>query len=73
MDYATGQALVFNLEVENPHTIIAEGFVVHNKGGGCLPAGTPVTTLNGQISIENLIPGGMVLAVDPQGKIVPRG
>jgi predicted lipid-binding transport protein (Tim44 family) len=29
-----GEADVYNLEVAPPHTFIAEGFVVHNKGGG---------------------------------------
>jgi len=70
VEYAAGEGLVFNLEVDGPHTFIAEGIVVHNKGGGCLPAGTPVNTLHGQTSIENLLPGSRVLAVDPQGKIV---
>lgn len=28
------ETLVFNLEVDEPHTFIAAGFVVHNKGGG---------------------------------------
>ena len=71
VDSWAGKGLVFNLEVDGPHTFIAEGIIVHNKGGGCLPAGTPVTTLHGQTPIENLIPGSPVLAVDPQGKIVP--
>jgi predicted lipid-binding transport protein (Tim44 family) len=32
---STGEAcLVFNLRVGAPHTFIADGFVVHNKGGG---------------------------------------
>jgi intein/homing endonuclease len=29
-----GEKTVYNLEVAPPHTFIAEGFVVHNKGGG---------------------------------------
>ena len=29
-----GDALVYNLTVDGPHTYIAGGFVVHNKGGG---------------------------------------
>ncbi|OGP51270.1 MAG: hypothetical protein A2Y79_03575 [Deltaproteobacteria bacterium RBG_13_43_22] len=69
--YTAGQGLVFNLEVDRPHTFIAEGFLVHNKGGGCLTAGTPINTPQGAISIEKLIPGNTVLAVDPQGKIIP--
>ncbi|MBI5584589.1 MAG: Hint domain-containing protein [Deltaproteobacteria bacterium] len=66
-----GEGLVFNLEVDEPHTFIAGGLVVHNKGGGCLPAGTPVRTPQGQTNIESLSQGTPVLAVDPEGKIVP--
>ncbi len=29
-----GVAIVYNLEVGTPHTFIADGFIVHNKGGG---------------------------------------
>jgi len=70
VDHTAGEGLVFNLEVNGPHTFVAEGIVVHNKGGGCLLAGTSVSTPQGQTSIEDLIPGSPVLAVDPQGKIV---
>jgi intein/homing endonuclease/predicted lipid-binding transport protein (Tim44 family) len=62
------EALVFNLTVDAPHTFIAGGIVVHNKGGGCLPAGTPVSTLQGPEPIETLNPGTRVLTIDPQGK-----
>jgi len=65
------EGLVFNLEVAGPHTFIAEGVVVHNKGGGCLPAGTPVQTPQGRTSIEQLTTGSPVLAVDSEGRIVP--
>jgi predicted lipid-binding transport protein (Tim44 family) len=30
----SGVATVYNLEVDPPHTFIAGGFIVHNKGGG---------------------------------------
>ena len=70
INYSAGQDLAFNLEVNEPHTFIAEGIVVHNKGGGCLSAGTPIKTLKGSTPIEKLLPGNRVLAVDPQGKIV---
>jgi predicted lipid-binding transport protein (Tim44 family)/intein/homing endonuclease len=66
-----GKGLVFNLEVEGPHTFIAEGVVVHNKGGGCLPAGTRVRTSGGEMAIEELSPGKPVLTADSRGKIVP--
>ena len=70
INYTAGKGLVFNLEVNEPHTFIAGGIVVHNKGGGCLPAGTPINTPHGSIPIEKLNPGNMILAVDPQGKVV---
>ncbi len=65
-----GDELVFNLQVDDPNTFIAEGMVVHNKGGGCFPAGTPIRTPKGQIRIEKLSPGDSVLAIDPEGRIV---
>ena len=30
----TDDEAVFNLTVESPHTFVADGFIVHNKGGG---------------------------------------
>jgi predicted lipid-binding transport protein (Tim44 family) len=71
IDSSREERLVFNLEVTGPHTFIAEGVVVHNKGGGCLPAGTPIQTPRGQTSIERLALGSPVLAVDPEGRMVP--
>jgi predicted lipid-binding transport protein (Tim44 family) len=70
IEATAGETLVFNLEVDRPHTFVAGGMVVHNKGGGCLPAGTPVHTPQGQIPIERLSPGNPVLAIDSQGSIV---
>jgi predicted lipid-binding transport protein (Tim44 family) len=61
---------VVNLQVGEPHTFLAEGTLVHNKGGGCFPAGTPIQTPAGQVPIETLVPGDVVLAVDPQGNVV---
>ena len=65
-----GDELVFNLQVEAPNTFIADGIVVHNKGGGCFPAGTPICTPKGETAIEKLSPGEPVLALDPQGRRV---
>jgi predicted lipid-binding transport protein (Tim44 family) len=70
INHPAGKNLVFNLEVNEPHTFIAGGIVVHNKGGGCLPAGTPITTLHGSTPIEKLNPGNMILSFDPEGKVV---
>jgi len=30
---------VYNLQTDEPHTFFAHGIAVHNKGGGCFPAG----------------------------------
>lgn len=35
-----GVAEVYNLEVAPPHTFIADGFIVHNKGGGSFGGGS---------------------------------
>jgi predicted lipid-binding transport protein (Tim44 family)/3-dehydroquinate synthase class II len=61
---------VFNLRVGSPHTFIASGFVVHNKGGGCFPAGTKVATPGGERLIEQLLPGDDVLAVSGRHQVV---
>ena len=71
VDFGLKEGLVFNLEVDGPHTFIAEGVVVHNKGGGCLPAGTLIHTPQGRTSIEQLVRGNTVLAADAEGRIVP--
>ena len=66
---AEDEALVFDLQVGEPHTYVAEEIVVHNKGGGCFPTGTPIRTPQGQTFIERLSPGDSVLAVDPEGRM----
>ena len=63
------EALVFDLQVGEPHTYLAEEIVVHNKGGGCFPTGTPIRTPQGQTPIEKLSSGDSVLALDPEGRI----
>jgi predicted lipid-binding transport protein (Tim44 family)/3-dehydroquinate synthase class II len=64
------EALVFDLQVGEPHTYVAEEIVVHNKGGGCFPTGTPIRTPQGQTLIEKLSPGDSVLAIDPEGRMI---
>jgi predicted lipid-binding transport protein (Tim44 family) len=61
---------VFNLRTDAPHTFFANAFAVHNKGGGCFPAGTRITTPAGFNVIEQLQPGDVVLAVDTAGLCV---
>jgi predicted lipid-binding transport protein (Tim44 family) len=70
VSFPAGEGLVFNLQVGEPNTFVAEGIVVHNKGGGCFPTGTSIRTPHGQTSIEKLSPGDPVLALDPEGRIV---
>ncbi len=67
--FTEDEALVFDLRVGEPHTYVAEEIVVHNKGGGCFPTGTPIRTPQGQTSIEKLSPGDCVLAVGPEGRM----
>jgi len=53
---------VYNLQTDEPNTFFANGIAVHNKGGGCFPAGTPVKTPSGEVAIELLLPGDSVLS-----------
>jgi predicted lipid-binding transport protein (Tim44 family) len=62
---------VYNLQTDQPHTFFASGVAVHNKGGGCFPAGTGIATLNGTRSIEELASGDEVLSIGPDGRSVP--
>jgi predicted lipid-binding transport protein (Tim44 family) len=66
---AEDERFVFDLQVGEPHTYVAEEIVVHNKGGGCFPTGTPIRTPQGRTSIEKLSPGDPVLAVGPEGRM----
>jgi predicted lipid-binding transport protein (Tim44 family) len=64
------EELVYNLRVGAPHTFVAGGFVVHNKGGGCFPEGVRISTPDGTRAIESLAIGDEVLAVDSKGRPV---
>jgi len=61
---------VYNLQTESPHTFFANGVAVHNKGGGCFPAGTMILTPRGAVRIESLSSGDIVMAIDGAGKPV---
>jgi predicted lipid-binding transport protein (Tim44 family)/intein/homing endonuclease len=56
--------LVYNLQTNEPHTYFAAGIAVHNKGGGCFPAGTRIQTPQGTTAIELLAPGDLVITID---------
>lgn len=59
---------VYNLQTDAPHTFLVNGVLVHNKGGGCFPAGTKITTPAGELPIEQIKEGAAVIAVDHNGK-----
>jgi len=61
---------VYNLQTDSPNTFFAHGLAVHNKGGGCFPAGTAIATPQGEKAIEQLAAGDEILAVDEQGRTV---
>ncbi len=58
---------VYNLQTDAPHTYLANGVAVHNKGGGCFPAGTKITTPTGKAPIEHIQSGASVIAIDQNG------
>jgi predicted lipid-binding transport protein (Tim44 family) len=55
---------VYNLQTDEPHTFLANGIAVHNKGGGCFAAGTLVQTPSGNRAIESLALGDTILGYD---------
>ena len=61
---------VYNLRTDAPHTFFANAFAVHNKGGGCFPAGMRIATPTGATPIEQLALGCAVLGVDSSGLCV---
>jgi len=65
-----GPAQVFNLQTDHPNTFFAGRLAVHNKGGGCFPAGTKIAAPNGPLAIESLHFGDEVLAVRENGQTV---
>ncbi len=65
-----GPAQVFNLQTDQPNTFFAGRLAVHNKGGGCFPAGTTIAAPNGPLAIESLHFGDEVLAVRDNGQTV---
>lgn len=71
MRTVAGAVTVYNLHTDRPNTFFANGIAVHNKGGGCFPAGTPVLMPAGPRPIEQLSAGDIVLGVDQAGHQAP--
>ncbi len=71
MEIVRERSPVFNLQTDRPHTFFAAGLAVHNKGGGCFPAGTRILTPKGSTRIEDLAVGDEVMAVGAGGRPVP--
>jgi predicted lipid-binding transport protein (Tim44 family) len=71
LERVRAHATVYNLQTDEPHTFLADGVAVHNKGGGCFAAGTLVATPQGPRAIETLALGDTVLAPDAAGRLVP--
>ncbi|MBI4765227.1 MAG: TIM44-like domain-containing protein [Deltaproteobacteria bacterium] len=61
---------VYNLQTDQPNTFFVHGLAVHNKGGGCFPTGTAITTPQGRKTIEELTSGDEVLAINDNGLTV---
>lgn len=69
-----GVHTVYNLEVDEPHTFVAGGLLVHNKGGGggCFAAGAVISMAGGpDRPIETIRKGEMVLGVATDGRVIP--
>jgi len=69
----SGKVFVYNLQTDVPNTFFADGVAVHNKGGGCFPAGTLIMTPEGAIPVELLVAGDRVVAVNDGGRSEETG
>ena len=70
LDRVHAPVRVYNLRTDAPHTFFANAFAVHNKGGGCFPAGTTIATPGGGTAIEDLQPGDVILGINAAGQCV---
>lgn len=70
METVRKRSPAFNLQTNRPNTFFAAGLAVHNKGGGCFPAGTRILTPKGSTPIEDLAVGDEITAVGPDGRPV---
>ncbi|MBP7795321.1 MAG: TIM44-like domain-containing protein [Elusimicrobiales bacterium] len=51
---------IYNLKTDFPNTFFANYVAVHNKGGGCFPLGTKISTPYGKKNIEDIKIGDKV-------------
>jgi len=63
--------MVYNLRTDYPNTFFANKMAVHNKGGGCFPAGTKVTTPGGVKAIEGVKINDIILSVGEDNNLLP--
>ncbi len=70
IERVSAPATVYNLQTDSPHTFLANGVAVHNKGGGCFVPGTRIATPDGNRPIESLRLGDTVYGVEPGGRLV---
>ncbi len=71
MQRIPGPVRVYNLQTDDPHTFLAHGVAVHNKGGGggCFPGETLIDMADGSRKpIHDIQPGDHVAAFDEQGQ-----
>ncbi|PIS47384.1 MAG: hypothetical protein COT17_03660, partial [Elusimicrobia bacterium CG08_land_8_20_14_0_20_51_18] len=60
---------IYNLKTDSPNTFFANYAAVHNKGGGCFPAGVKIETPGGAVPIENLKAGDAVYGFSEGGLV----
>src|SRR5260221_598322 len=60
--FVANVVVVHNLQTDTPNTFFASRIAVHNKGGGCFPSGTLIRTPRGEVAIEEIRLGDVVLA-----------
>lgn len=71
---STREELVYNLSVNQPHTFLAEDFVVHNKGGSSSRSSSSSSSSSGQGSssddMAEIIIGGIIFFTVSAGFVV---
>jgi predicted lipid-binding transport protein (Tim44 family) len=67
-----GESLVYNLQVDEPHTFLASGFVVHNKGGSFSSShsSSSSSSSGGELSDTLEVVFGLLVVVVAAGVII---